>query len=442
MLLCEESGPQLALVLIALMRLDVSIVLLDPGLSAATVSIIAVESECAAEITSHLLDTHPLRRALGAVAELTNALPVDCTGTCLTVEREQLLSAWRRRTDALVLWTSGSAGPPKGLVRSGESLIGNTVLSCEAMGYRKDDVLLPLLPISHQYGLSIVIAWWLTGCHLVVGNVRRPTQTIQLALHWGPTIIDSTPPILEDVLTLIERSGLDAIAPTVRMWCVGGSPLSSRLATRSEYVTGLPLLDGYGSTELGNVSLATMNEPSGLGVLLPGVSVEARSESGSVMEPGEIGEIWVRSPFLFSYSLHSGERPETIDGWFCSGDVGSVDLSGRIRIVGRMNAVHRGGFTVHLSSVEQRADECGVPLVLIAEPDDRRGARLIGVLESSNPYAAEESLVQLRGTLAQFEMPNKIVVVASLPRLKNGKIDRVRVAELARGSRRSSGGSE
>jgi len=433
-LVCDESTPETALVVLALMGTGASVVLIDPGLPPAEVAAIATRSACTVAVTAPSRASARDRRDLGSSEGLVAAVEGRRECAC-GVERSALLDTWAGRDDALVLWTSGSSGRPRGVVRSGASVLANVSATVEAMGYRADDVLLPLLPISHQYGFSLVVAWWLVGCTLVLGNHRRPVKTLADARSLGITVVDAAPSVIDDVLRAVEARGLGEVAPRVRMWCVGGSPLRASLARRFLAETGQTLLDGYGSTELGNVSLATLDRPEGLGRLLPGVAVAIRRPDGSPADAGETGELWIRSDHAFTATLDDERPVEVEDGWYRTGDIGSRDAAGVLRVIGRAGAVHRGGFTVYGSHLEDRADEAGIPLTLIALPDERRGAHLTAFIEDHGPGTRTDWAERLRAVLPRHEWPNRVVVVPDLPRLGNGKVDRARLTHLAAAGR-------
>ena len=128
----------------------------------------------------------------------------------------------RRRSVASAGVPSGrhTTGQPKGVVRSGESLLGNTRSTARAMGYRADDVLFPLLPFSHQYGMSLVLLWWLSGCSLVVAPYRGLAHAIRAIAAHRVTVVDAPPPTY---YALLESLSAARAAPRCSgcAWCVG-----------------------------------------------------------------------------------------------------------------------------------------------------------------------------------------------------------------------------
>ncbi|MBY8852447.1 AMP-binding protein, partial [Saccharothrix sp. MB29] len=136
-------------------------------------------------IAAGVLDLHALAEA---------ARDVPATGSTGPGSTELDFTGWARRRDALVVWSSGSSGKPKGIVRSGESVLRNVERTQERMGYTGSDVLLPLLPFTHQYGLSMLLLWWNARATLVIAPSRRVDQALDVIARRRVTVVDAVPP--------------------------------------------------------------------------------------------------------------------------------------------------------------------------------------------------------------------------------------------------------
>ncbi|MDG4830825.1 class I adenylate-forming enzyme family protein [Solwaraspora sp. WMMD1047] len=364
--------------------------------------------------------------------------------------------AWAARRDAALLWSSGTTGRPKGVVRSARSLIANTLVTMRVMGYRPDDVLFPLLPFSHQYGMSLVLIWWLTGCSLLVAPYRRLADALDSVREHRVTAVDAAPPTYHALLGLLERRpATRAGLASVRMWCVGGAPLPPALADRFAAELGAPLLDGYGLSEVGNVALATADNPVGCGKPLPGVSVRIAEPAGSTgggaggsaggggapPPPGSpdrsgaaggYGEVQVRSAGLMEgYLDEEGRLRPVPDGWFGTGDLGRLDEDGNLHVVGRHRAVHRMGYTLYPESIQRQAEACGAPICLVSVDDERRGCQLVLFVEDPQARPTGYWRDRIDALLASYERPNAIEVLPRLPVGSTGKVDRAQLTELA-----------
>ncbi|WP_234363490.1 class I adenylate-forming enzyme family protein [Streptomyces sp. TN58] len=335
------------------------------------------------------------------------------------------LTAWFARADAVVLWSSGTTGPPKGIVKSGRAVHDNTRRTITAMGYRADDVLAPLLPFSHQYGLSVVLLWWLAGCTLAVTPYQRLDVALAQAAGHGVTAVDAAPSTYHSLLGVVRRRPeLRAALSRVRVWGVGGAPLPAPLAEAFPQALGRPLLDGYGLTELGNVALATPDVPTGCGRPLPGVEVRIVRPDGEPAAPGELGEIEVLSPGLMEgHLLDDGTLAPVPRGWYATADLGRLDAEGHLYVVGRNQAVHRSGFTLYPENLERKAEACGRQVKALAVEDLRRGCTLHFVVADPDGGSPAQWRGRMAPHLAEYEQPNAVHVVDRFPLSANGKTD-------------------
>ncbi|GAA4867632.1 aldehyde dehydrogenase family protein [Saccharopolyspora cebuensis] len=422
-----DNSADYVIVLLGLMHLGASIVLLDHRQTAAEVR----RAAALADVRWLVADSpgapgEPLRR-LG-LGELAGSAPSSAG--------QVSLRAWRDRADALITWSSGTEGPAKGIVRSGGSFVDNIDRSRRRMRYRTDDALLPLLPFSHQYGLSVVLLWWRVGCSLLVAPYHRVDHALEFAARGGATAVDAAPMTYHTALNLMRnRPALLEALRSVRMWCVGGSPLGAALAERFRRVTGRPLLDGYGSTETGNIALAAPDDPVGCGRPLDGVHVTVLDEAGAPVPPGVLGEVVLSSPDLTSGYLEPGGGVRPLpEGPYRTRDLGHLDEAGHLFVVGRAAAVHRMGHVLYPEVLATKAAECGAPVRVVPVEDERRGCHLVFVV--ADPQLREPRFWRSRidALLPSYERPNRVVVVEEIPLNSNGKPDTGALDRLVRRS--------
>lgn len=420
-LLHGENCAGYIITLLALAQLDTSVILVDHCQPAADVRAAALQAR--AQWLVHRAD-HPL-----PIPELTPVpYPADFAVDAAPSDSSTgELENWWQRADAVIMWSSGTTGVPKGVVKSGQAVLANSLATQAVMRYRPDDVLVPWLPFSHQYGMSLVLLWWLTGATLVVTAYRRLARAVGDAIAAGATVIDAPPSTYHTLLSITRRrpelaSGLS----TVRYWGVGGAPLPTPLYDEFQDQFGQPLLDGYGLTEIGNVALATRDNPAGCGRPLPGVTVRVVGAKDAPLSPEEPGEILVRSSGLMTgYLGPEGEpTPAPTTSWYNTNDLGYFDENGNLHVLGRRQAVHRHGHTLYPESIARRAEQvCGLPVTVVPIDDVRRGSSLVFVIcdpAGGSPQRWRELLNQ---RLPHYELPNQVQVRSELPLTPTGKVD-------------------
>ncbi len=436
--LTAANSPEFVVGLFALLHHGVSVALVDRALPARECSEVVAESGARWMLSDHdglEAEFDPVRigwldlTALAAEAEAGTA--ADGAGTA-DEGAELDLGAWGSRPDALVVWTSGSTGRPKGIVRSGASVLGNSARTARRMRYRADDVLCPLLPFTHQYGLSMLLLWWRAGATLVLCPSAGTKAAVELVERHAVTVVDAVPASYVTLLRLLER---DAAAPdlsSVRLWCVGGEPLLEDLRAQFLERLGQPLLDGYGASELGNIALAGADDPTGCGTPLDGVEVEVVDDADQAVPPGTAGQIVVASPDVMTGVLEPGGRVWPVHRpRFATGDLGYRDEQGRLHVLGRRAAVHRLGYTLYPDAIAHKAAGCGVPVQVVPVDDRRGGSALVFVVADPRLRPVAHWRRLLVEQVGAHERPNRVVVVERFPGGPNGKVDRAALAELA-----------
>lgn len=430
-LLKGENSPGYVVTLLALARLDASIVLVDHHQTAS-------EGRRAAELARVRWLLYETEEDLGFPRAHAIRFPELISPTWpnrpAAPAPEVTVTRWWRRADAVVLWSSGTTGPAKGVIKSGRAILDNTLRTQRVMGYRPTDVLAPWLPFSHQYGLSMVLVWWLTGGTLAVTPYRRLDRAAAEVVQHRATVVDAPPATYHALLRLLERRpALREQLAGVRLWCVGGAPLPAPLAAAFRSAMGRPLLDGYGLTELGNVSLATPANPTGCGRPLPGVRVRVVGVGGRPAPAGTAGEIEVRSADRLAGYLDGAGALVAAPrrGWYRTNDLGYLDRAGNLHVIGRKQAIHRLGFTLYPESIERKAATLGRIVKVVAHDDPRRGSSLVFVVCDPDGGSPREWRQRLRALLPVQEHPNRVCVVDELPVTATGKVDLPQLREQA-----------
>ncbi|MDQ3664648.1 MAG: acyl--CoA ligase, partial [Actinomycetota bacterium] len=350
---------------------------------------------------------------------------------------------------AVLLYTSGTSGRPRGAMLSHRALLANIeqVAAVEPPPTRPDDVVLGLLPLFHVYGLNAVLGQVLAqGASLVLVDRFDPEATLRLVADRAVTNVPVAPPV---VAAWAGRPDAAELLAGVRLVLSGAGPLDPELGRLLATEAGVAVEQGYGLTEAAPVVTTTLTsgalagggrpDPAGVGGPLPGVEIEVRDPSGRLVARDAPGQVWVRGPNLFSgYWPDGAERPEP-DGWWASGDIGLIDRYGDLVLVDRLRElVIVNGFNVYPNEVEAVVAE--VPEVaevaVIGVPDETTGEAVLAFVVAGpnavGPDLTEAVSAHCAARLARYKRPREVTVVDGLPHTATGKVAKGRLRAQAR----------
>lgn len=373
-----------------------------------------------------------------AEGDTQNVLTLDANGKgTLAAGADQMSTQFetlpRKQDDlAALLYSSGTTGVPKGIMLTHANLLRNTEALVEAWGFSSEDRLLHALPIFHVHGLFVAI-----GCVLLSGASMR-----WLPAYDATKIIRLLPEcsVLMGVPTyytrLLAQSAFDKeVAGNVRLFISGSAPLLEETFAEFEQRAGHRILERYGMTE---TNMNTSNPLHGerkagtVGPPLPGIKVRIVDDAGSAVEGGAIGNIQVRGPNVFiGYWRMPDKTAEdfTEDGFFNTGDKGSIDEDGYVSIVGRAkDMVITGGLNVYPKEIELFIDDLdGVnESAVIGVPHADFGEGVVAVVVPAKPGSIDEPSViaACKSELANFKVPKRVVLVDELPRNTMSKVQK------------------
>jgi malonyl-CoA/methylmalonyl-CoA synthetase len=403
-----------------------------------------------AEIAYFLADAEPrlavcrpgTEGAFGASDSKVVSLGADDTGS-LVASRSALQAAadCGDGDPAAILYTSGTTGRPKGALLSHGNLLTNAEALIAAWRFTAADLLIHALPIFHTHGLFVACHCALLSGASMAFLPRFDADAI-LALMPRASVLMGVPTFYT---RLLAHEGLTReAAAKVRLFISGSAPLSAETFRAFEARTGKPILERYGMTETG---MLTSNPYDGsrragsVGLPLAGVRLRVTDPTTAKPLPdGQVGMVEVAGPNVFKGYWRAPEKTAASfreDGYFITGDFGFIDETGYLRLVGRASdVIISGGLNIYPKEVENALEALpGVAeaaVVGVAHPDF--GEAVVAVIKPAHALGMTEERLRtaLRGSLAAFKIPKRVLFIDELPRNAMGKVQKTRLRERYR----------
>lgn len=339
---------------------------------------------------------------------------------------------------AMVLYTSGSTGQPKGAQLPVRQLIANADSTARGWELGGADVVAVTSPLFHTgaWHAFTTPVWWAGGT-VVLAPFEPATWLARLAED-ACTVAFVVPTQLAMVAA---QPDFGRPLPAMRRIVAGGASCAAPLRARCRDA-GYPVVEGFGMTEFGPNCFtgAPMSAPPGtVGTPMPSVEARLVDSDGHDVADDTPGELWLRGPQAFTGYLHDDARTREVvtdDGWYRTGDMLQRDASGTFRVAGRRRERFiSGGEHVYPGEVEAvlSAHPAVAEVVVVAMPDPIWGDVGCAFVQSASPAPVDVGalLEHARAQLAAFKVPKRVVALASLPRLGTGKPDRAALAAHA-----------
>ncbi|MBL8937567.1 MAG: AMP-binding protein [Archangium sp.] len=348
--------------------------------------------------------------------------------------------SWRQADSAplLVLYTSGTTGLPKGALLSASAVAFDLDGLAAAWSWTKDDTIVHALPLFHVHGLVLglfgalrrggALHWFPKFEPVALANALGARRSVFFAV---PTMYHRLSEAAASDQTIVE--GLRA----ARLLVSGSAALPQRDQARIEQLTGQRVIERYGLTEtLINTAVRAGSAfpPGSVGQPVDGVEVKLVDDSRAPVAAGAMGELAVRGPNVFLGYLNRPEATAAVldaDGWFFTGDLGTMDADGHVRIVGRRatDLIKCGGYKVGAGEVEAALLEH--PLVreaaVVGRPDPDLGERIVAFVVTSAPVEPKALEDHVAALASPHKRPREVHLVAELPRNAMGKVVKSRL---------------
>jgi acyl-[acyl-carrier-protein]-phospholipid O-acyltransferase/long-chain-fatty-acid--[acyl-carrier-protein] ligase len=356
--------------------------------------------------------------------------------------------------EAILLFTSGSSGKPKGVALTHRNVVGNAAQCGALLDLQREDLLLASLPLFHSFGITVTLWYPLIESVRVLSypNPLEPAKIAAAIAKHGATIMLATPTFLRAYLRKAEPHQFR----TIRLLITGAEKLPRDLAAKFEERFAIPVMEGYGLTETSPVVSVNLpnplvgengrpaeisHRPGAVGKMAPGIAAEIRDpQSDAKLSLHESGMLWLRGANVFEGYLNDASRTAEVlrDGWVKTGDVGRFDEDGFLYIDGRLTRFSKiGGEMVPHETVEQK-----IIAALGLDTDADRQIAVVGIADEAKGEALvllssiDIDLAALRVNLTAAGVPNLWIPktvrrIEAIPMLASGKLDLARCKEIA-----------
>jgi acyl-CoA synthetase (AMP-forming)/AMP-acid ligase II len=370
------------------------------------------------------------------VPQLAHRIAIESAAfTALSASAETAPAAEVAEQDtALILYTSGTTGRPKGAMLAHCNVIHSAMIYQACMAMTRHDRSIAAVPLSHITGMiaNIMTITRCAGALIIVAEFKA-ADFLKVAAHERATQTLMVPAMYNLCLLQAEFGSHDLSA--WRIGGYGGAPMPAATIERlAAKIPGLKLINAYGATETTSPSAVmppqlTADHLDSVGLACPGATILAMDADGRELPRGEIGELWIHSGSVISgYWNNATATAESFTaGFWHSGDLGSVDADGFVRVFDRQkDMINRGGYKIYSAEVE--AVLAGHPDVvesaIIARPCPVLGERVHAVVVTRNPELESHTLRRLcAAQLSDYKVPETIDLIAEpLPRNANGKV--------------------
>lgn len=334
---------------------------------------------------------------------------------------------------AVLLYTTGTTGTPKGVMLTHANLAFGGAASAELREMTQADVVYGALPMSHVFGLtSMLVAAMQTGACIVM-EPRFSPELMYRALCNGVTLLPAVPQMHAKLMHYVQQQGVARLdSPTLRYVSSGAAPLDPAWKRKAEAFYGIALQNGYGMTEASAGVCASRNpigtQDVSVGPPLPGVEVkiDLQATGGG----NGVGEVLVRGPNVMLGYFNNPDATRDVlidDGWMRSGDLGQMDADGKLMILGRSKElIIRGGFNVYPPDVEAALNDhpMVVQSAVVGQATEEADETVVAFVQvaDKNAVTPEELRAFASRQLAPYKRPQKIVFVDALPAASTGKV--------------------
>ncbi|NBE94335.1 long-chain fatty acid--CoA ligase [Nonomuraea sp. KC401] len=420
--------PEFGVVYYGVLRVGAVVVPLDPLLKRREIA--AYLGDCGARllIAWHAFAETAEAGSAGTKADCFFVVPEEFRRLLRQVAPDRDVAATRDDDTAVIHYTSGTTGRPKGVELSHANLAVNaaTVARMHALGV--DDVVLGALPLYHTFGQTCALnATVQAGARLTLLRRFEAGRALEVIRRDGVTVFQGVPTMF---IALLDHPGASDLS-MLRVCASGGAALPLDVLRAYETRFGCEIIEGYGLSETSPVAATNRaghhRRPGSIGWPIRGVEMKIVDEDGAEVPPGEIGEVVVRGPNVMKgyWNDPSATAEAVRDGWFHTGDLGRVDEDGYFFLVDRRrDVIIRGGYTVYPREVEEVLYEHPAvrQAAVYGVPHPELGEEIEAAVALRAPVTREDLRDFVKERVAAYKYPRRLSFVDELPLSPTGKI--------------------
>ncbi|WP_333931147.1 MULTISPECIES: class I adenylate-forming enzyme family protein [unclassified Bradyrhizobium] len=441
MMIVSENCVALAVLLFAASTIDAWSIVANPRLSARELDLISEHSGTRRVFIGSGVSEHAAAHArrLGAsLAELPSLEGVSVTDLRAQVEPESV-SASRSEQVAVLVYTSGTTGTPKGVMLTHENVLFSAKAIAQAREFCSGDLVYLVLPVSHIAGMAVLLMTMMTGGTARLAHRYDPSELADAISVEGISVVYGVPATYQRLLEYADSTGRPLVRNRLRALAVVGAPMDPSLKARVRERIGLNLLNGYGITECSpGISGSRMNvsdDDLSVGPLLPGIEAKIVSKDRTMLPEGEVGELHVRGRYVMKGYYRAPELTAQVvdpEGWFNTGDL-AFFRGGDLFIAGRTKEmIIRSGFNVYPAEVEAvlNSHDAVLQSAVVGRPVDgnEEVVAFVQLVQGATATAAD-ILAHAGSQLTAYKRPAKVIVLPEFPVSSTGKILKRKLAD-------------
>jgi long-chain acyl-CoA synthetase len=345
---------------------------------------------------------------------------------------------------AVILYTSGTTGKPKGAMLTHRNLYSNAKDSADYLGITSNDKVIATLPMFHVFCLTVALNGPLmNGATILIVPKFSPQDIFSLTKEQKATVFAGVPTMYNFLYQLPDSNPADL--ESIRLYISGGASMPVALLENFEKKFNALVSEGYGLSEASPVTcfnpVDRPRKAGSIGTSISNVENKVVDAEGKDLPPGEVGELIVKGPNVMKgyYKMPEETKAAFKDGWLYTGDLAKMDEEGYFSIVERKkDMIIVGGYNVYPREVEEvlytSPDVVEVAVIGVPDPNYGEAVKAFVVTKVDSPVTAEHLIKHCKNYLVGYKVPRSIVFLGELPKNTTGKILRRSLKELLQSS--------